>query len=82
MLSIHCKTIKGNQWFVSDESVEGFKEIIYSILTRNKGKVIQYTIEEASEEDIERYGGICESDVMEYVIENACLLSSEDEAER
>lgn len=82
MLSIYCKTIKGNQWFVSDESVEGFKELIYSILDRNKGKKIQYSIEEASEEDINKYGGICESDLMEYIIENACLLESEEEAER
>jgi hypothetical protein len=74
--------MKGNQWFVTDLSEERFKELIYSILEKNKGKVIRWCTEEATEEDINRYGGICELDVMEYVIVNACLLSSEDDAER
>lgn len=76
MFAINAQTNNnGNQFFVLDESKHTIINTIISILKKNKNKKIRWNITEATDEDVERYGGICDLDVFEYVIERVCLIN-------
>jgi hypothetical protein len=83
MYSVYAITNNNNeQFFVLDEKKEDIIETIHNILRNNRNKKIQYHITEATENDINRYGGIADIDIFEYVIEKCCLLHDEDQCIR
>jgi hypothetical protein len=83
MYSVYAITHNNNeQFFVLDETKEDIIGIIHNILRNNRNKKIRYHITEATENDINRYGGIADTDIFEYVIESCCLLHDEEQCIR
>lgn len=83
MLALWVKTIKDKyQWFVIDATIIETQELIKNIVNRYNNKKIEYSFKDATDQDIENYGGIQELDVVKYVIEQCCLLDEHGEPER
>lgn len=75
MITLHVKTPDNKyHWFVIDSTISEIQSLIMNIGEKHENKKILYYINDATENDIENYGGIAELGVVEHVIEAACLL--------
>lgn len=80
MYTLWVKNLKNKYfWFVLDETLSSIEKMLNDLAANHKGKKIMYSLKNATDDDINRYGGLSELYTAEHVIECCCLIDPNDD---